>query len=205
MWHDVSNHDSVFAMILQITERTLPCVRRQPHSVRVVTSPDTLRHDGRHGVGDPCRRDVFRLPALSASVADARGRVRARLAEWGLDAELRDDAGLVVTELFTNAVRHTRSEKITCTVQDTGSVIRLEVTDQGRGTSVPLPCDAQEDEEGGRGLLLVSLLSVAWGSDPAESGPGRMVWAELAAHRAHRDPPRPLGGDPPSGLPPVHG
>lgn len=174
-------------MILQIAERTLPCVRRQPHSVRVVTSPDTLRHDRRDGVCDPCRRDVFRLPALSASVADARGRVRARLLEWGLEPELRDDAGLVVTELFTNAVRHTDSEKITCVVQHAGSVVRLEVTDQGRGNEVPMPCDAREDEEGGRGLLLVSLLSVAWGSDPAESGPGRLVWAELAVRGAPRD------------------
>jgi len=152
----------------------------------VVSSPDTLRHERRHGVGDPCRRDVFRLPASSASVADARGRVRARLSEWGLDPELLDDAGLVVTELFTNAVRHTHSEKITCLLQDAGGVIRLEVTDQGRSAGVPVPCDAREDEEGGRGLLLVSLLSLAWGSDPADGGPGRRVWAELPTGRTPR-------------------
>jgi anti-sigma regulatory factor (Ser/Thr protein kinase) len=129
---------------------------------------------------------VFRLPALSASVADARGRVRARLKEWGAGAELREDASLVVTELFTNAVRHTDSEKITCVVHDAGGVVRVEVTDQGRGSSVPAPGTAGADEEGGRGLLLVSVLSLAWGSDPAEDGTGRVVWAELAAHR----PPR---------------
>jgi serine/threonine-protein kinase RsbW len=121
---------------------------------------------------------------MSASVADARGRIRARLREWGANAEVSDDAGLVVTELFTNAVRHTDSEKITCVLHDIGTVVRLEVTDQGRGTGVPVPCAAQADEEGGRGLLLVSLLSLAWGSDPAENGTGRVVWAELAAHRA---------------------
>jgi serine/threonine-protein kinase RsbW len=176
----------MFPMILQIAERTLPCVSEQPHSDRVVSSADALRHDSRYGVGDPCRRDVFRLPALSASVADARRRVRARLLEWGLDDELRDDAALVVTELFTNAVRHTRSEKITCVLHDTGYVVRLEVTDQGHGAGVPVPCVAEADEEGGRGLLLVSLLSLAWGSDPADSGVGRMVWAELATRRAHR-------------------
>lgn len=129
---------------------------------------------------------MFRLPALSASVADARGRIRARLREWGAGAELREDASLVVTELFTNAVRHTDSEKITCVVYDSGSVVRVEVTDQGRGTGVPAPATAGADEEGGRGLLLVSVLSLAWGSDPAEDGTGRVVWAELAAHR----PPR---------------
>ncbi|MFI0938430.1 ATP-binding protein [Streptomyces sp. NPDC021020] len=126
---------------------------------------------------------MFRLPALSASVADARGRIRARLHEWGLCAELRDDASLVVTELFTNAVRHTDSEKITCALHDAGSVVRVEVTDQGRGNAVPAPGVAGADEEGGRGLLLVSVLSLAWGSDPAEDGTGRVVWAELASHR----------------------
>lgn len=104
--------------------------------------------------------------------------------EWGVGAELRDDASLVVTELFTNAVRHTDSEKITCVLHDRGSVVRVEVTDQGRGTGVPAPGTADADEEGGRGLLLVSVLSLAWGSDPAEDGCGRVVWAELAAHRA---------------------
>lgn len=113
-------------------------------------------------------------------MADARGRIRARLLEWDADDELRDDAGLVITELFTNAVRHTDSARITCALHDTGTVVRLEVTDQGRGTGVPVPCDAEADEEGGRGLLLVSVLSLAWGSDPAEDGTGRVVWAELA-------------------------
>lgn len=136
------------------------------------------------GVGDPGRRDVFRLPALGASVADARGRIRALLGAWGLPADLWDDAGLVVTELFTNAIRHTDSEKVTVVVRDLGAVVRLEVADQGRGSGVPVPCVAEDDEEGGRGLLLVSVLSLAWGSEPAEDGTGRVVWAELAAHRA---------------------
>lgn len=148
----------------------------------MVPSPDALRYPSRNGVGVPGRRDTFRLPALSTSVADARGRIRARLGEWGADAELTDDASLVVTELFTNAVRHTDSEKITCVLQDTGRVVRLEVTDQGRGTGAPVPCAAEDDEEGGRGLLLVSVLAVAWGSDPAQDGTGRVVWAELTAH-----------------------
>lgn len=126
---------------------------------------------------------MFRLPAQSASVADARGRIRARLNEWGLDPALRDDAGLIVTELFTNAVRHTESEKITCVLQDAGAVVRLEVTDQGHGSGAPVPCMADADQEGGRGLLLVSVLSLAWGSIPAEEGAGRVVWAELAANR----------------------
>ncbi|MEW2523015.1 ATP-binding protein [Actinacidiphila alni] len=150
----------------------------------MVPSPDALRRE-RHGIVGGCdRHDVFRLPALSASVADARGRIRERLAEWDADPELCDDASLVVTELFTNAVRHTESEKITCVLRECGAVVRLEVTDQGRGVQEPVPCDAGTEAEGGRGLLLVSVLALAWGSDPAENGTGRVVWAELAAHHA---------------------
>ncbi len=152
----------------------------------MVPTSDTVRLGRREGVGDPGRRDVFRLPALSASVADARGRIRARLSEWGCTPEVWDDAGLVVTELFTNAVRHTDSEKITCVLKDAGAVVRLEVTDQGCATGAPVPCVAGADEEGGRGLLLVSVLALAWGSQPADGGTGRVVWAELAAHRAPR-------------------
>lgn len=143
-----------------------------------------MRYTCRHGVGVPTRRDVFRLPSLCASVADARERVRARLREWGMDPDLRDDAGLVVTELFTNAVRHTDSEKITCVLQDSGPAVRLEVTDQGRGSGDPVPYSAEADEESGRGLLLVSMLALSWGSEPAEDGTGRVVWAELAVRRA---------------------
>ncbi|WP_317452494.1 ATP-binding protein [Streptomyces sp. CBMA29] len=150
----------------------------------MVPSPNALRRE-RHDTGGGCgRHDVFRLPAQSASVADARGRIRDRLGEWNVCPELVDDASLVVTELFTNAVRHTDSEKITCVLHQRGAVIRLEVTDQGRGSSKPVPCDAGADEEGGRGLLLVSVLATAWGSEPAEDGTGRVVWAELAAHPA---------------------
>lgn len=137
-------------------------------------------------MGGSGRHDAFRLPALSTSVADARGRIRTRLGEWGADAELRDDAGLVVSELFTNAVRHTDSEKITCVLYDCGRLIRLEVTDQGHGSGEPVSGTPGAEAEGGRGLLLVSVLSLAWGSAPADGGTGRVVWAELAVRHAPR-------------------
>jgi serine/threonine-protein kinase RsbW len=148
----------------------------------VVPSPDALRRERRDIVGGSGRHDAFRLPAQSASVADARGRIRARLGEWGADAELTDDASLVVTELFTNAVRHTDSEKITCVLYDCGRLVRLEVTDQGSGSGEPVSGTPGAEAEGGRGLLLVSVLALAWGSDPAADGTGRVVWAELAVH-----------------------
>lgn len=63
---------------------------------------------GRGGiVVAPPRHDVFRLPALSTSVGEARRHVVRRLRSWGIDQDTLDSAELIVSELFTNAVRHT--------------------------------------------------------------------------------------------------
>jgi anti-sigma regulatory factor (Ser/Thr protein kinase) len=132
--------------------------------------------------------DAFRLTAQGAAVAEARRRVQSRLCEWGVDGELCDDAGLIVSELFTNALRYGDSEKIACAVRFCEGLVRIEVGDQGHGPTVPLPRVAEEDEECGRGLLLVSVLSKAWGVLAAEGGAGRVVWAELGpADRSEED------------------
>lgn len=123
--------------------------------------------------------DAFRLTAQGAAVAEARRRVRTRLREWGLDGELCDDAGLIVSELFTNALRYGGSEKIACVVRLCEGLVHIEVADQGHGPTVPKPRLAAVDEEGGRGLLLVSALSKAWGVLAGEGVNGRVVWAEL--------------------------
>lgn len=126
------------------------------------------------------RRDAFRLPALGSSVADARRRVQARLFEWGVDDELNDDAGLVLSELFTNAVRYSRGETIGCAYEvGADGLVRVEVADEGGAESEPRPRVADSDEERGRGLLLVTALSSAWGVRAAGHGDGRVVWAEL--------------------------
>ncbi|MET7932724.1 ATP-binding protein [Streptomyces sp. NPDC005322] len=135
---------------------------------------------GRSGtVVAPPRRDVFRLPALSTSVAEARRHVVFRLRSWGVGQDTRDSAELVVSELFTNAVRHTSSEEVRCSLQLLGARLRLEVADQGCTRTVPQARAVSADQEGGRGLMLVEALSEAWGVRP-EGGTGRAVWAYLA-------------------------
>ncbi|SEQ94740.1 ATP-binding protein [Streptomyces radiopugnans] len=130
-------------------------------------------------------RDAFRLPAIGASVAEARRRVLARLTEWDIGTVIRDDAQLVVSELFTNAVRHTDSERVDCELRVTGVRLRLAVTDQGSGNArhaggaAEAPADTRGEGENGRGLLLVSALAEAWGVRPGAGGRGHMVWAEL--------------------------
>jgi len=109
-------------------------------------------------------------------VAAARRFVTEQCERWHCGA-IVEDAQLVVTELVTNALVHAGS---TCELSArlAGGVLRLEVADTGRG--VPDPQLPEPFEERGRGLLLVSALSTAWGTEGADGG-RKVVWAELPA------------------------
>lgn len=121
---------------------------------------------------------AFRLPAAEGAVRDARHRVRAALCDW--DADLCcDDMTLVVSELFTNAVRHTESEWIDVTLWSDSGLLYVEVTDQGRTTDDVVVRDAVADDECGRGLMLVQHLALGWGAGRSRHGIGHRVWAAL--------------------------
>jgi anti-sigma regulatory factor (Ser/Thr protein kinase) len=147
----------------------------------VAASQDALRLERRGAFEARRCLDTFRLPAVGPSVAEARRRVRGRLREWGVDDGAASDTEMLVSELFTNALRHTASERIVCALVVTGDLVRIEVTDEGSPLTEPRPREAGFDEEGGRGLLLVGALSDAWGVRAARTGHGRTVWAELSA------------------------
>jgi CheY-like chemotaxis protein len=85
------------------------------------------------------------------------------------------DAELVISELVTNALVHAGP---TCVLRArlAQGILRLEVRDEGDGMPDPLAADAQAEH--GRGLLLVSALSTAWGVESVPDG-GKLVWAEL--------------------------
>jgi serine/threonine-protein kinase RsbW len=121
---------------------------------------------------------IFRLPATEGSVCEARRRVRATLSTWG--AELcGDDMTLVVSELFTNAVRHTQSDRIEVSLWYSSGLLHLEVTDQGRSTDDVEARTADPDDESGRGLMLVEHLALGWGVSRSRHGHGRTVWAVI--------------------------
>lgn len=109
------------------------------------------------------------------SAASARRFVRERCSEWRLDA-VTDDVLLVVSELVTNAVMHAESGAELRLVLTDGS-LRIEVVDDGLGA--PDPQLAGSEDEHGRGLLLVSVLSEAWGVESADDG-RKVVWADLS-------------------------
>jgi serine/threonine-protein kinase RsbW len=141
-------------------------------------SPTTARDWLRGGQGAHSHRNGFWLPALTSSVAAARCRVCDTLAQWGLCA-VRDDACLVVSELFTNAVVHTDSDRVNCSLWTTSGLLYVEIADEGRARTAPAVRSATSYAENGRGLLLVEELTDEWGVRPSEPGRGRTVWARL--------------------------
>jgi serine/threonine-protein kinase RsbW len=115
------------------------------------------------------------LPGLPASITEARRFVTSYLRE--LPPGLVMLAELAVSELATNALRHSRSGEpggmlwVTVTVFDT--VVRIAVTDQG-GPGGPVVMEPGESAETGRGLQLMAAIVKEWGHHAA--GNGRTVW-----------------------------
>lgn len=114
-------------------------------------------------------------PALT-DVAIARRFLAEQCRRWGCH-DVVEDGELVVTELVGNAMLHAGAECL-LRARLAHGVLRLEVFDDGGG--VPDPLVADIDDEHGRGLLLVSVLSTAWGVESSPGG-GKVVWAELAS------------------------
>jgi CheY-like chemotaxis protein len=113
------------------------------------------------------------------SAAVARRFVRDRCAQWRLDAVV-DDVLVVVSELVTNAVIHAQSgAELRLVLSE--ALLRVEVVDDGAGA--PDPQLASSEDEHGRGLLLVTVLSDAWGVDATSDG-RKVVWADLPLLRS---------------------
>lgn len=123
----------------------------------------------------PVQSAAIDCTAELGSVRQARRFAADRLASWGL-SDLVDPVMLVVSELATNAVVHARSS-FTVQLHLAPSSLRVEVTDCGPG--LPNPIDPDPTGIGGRGLLLVAQLSVAWGVEVADL-PCKTVWCEVA-------------------------
>jgi anti-sigma regulatory factor (Ser/Thr protein kinase) len=89
-------------------------------------------------------------------------------------------AVLLVSELFSNSLRYSRSGApggtVTVTVTAGGGIVRVEVTDRS-GPGVPHLCRDDGDTEGGRGLGLVEVLAARWGW--RRSGGRTVTWFEL--------------------------
>jgi anti-sigma regulatory factor (Ser/Thr protein kinase) len=112
---------------------------------------------------------------------------RRTLARWlvdRVDRRILEDATLLVSELVTNAVRHSGANgAIDMTVAVRGDHLRVEVSDPGEGFARPAVGEPPPDALGGRGLLIVDRVAASWGV--TEGRPTR-VWFELSPRERGR-------------------
>ncbi|GAA2663863.1 ATP-binding protein [Streptomyces aculeolatus] len=130
-------------------------------------------------------RSVGRAREFVAGVADAGDRA--------------DDIGVCVSELATNALRHTPvGRRFLVRVVAQPHVVQVEVHDAGGGE--PHVCAPADTDDRGRGLLLVAALADDWGTSP-RNGPGKAVWATFKVPVAEPTPHLP--SHPPKGRRPL--
>ncbi|MFC4327535.1 ATP-binding protein [Streptomyces andamanensis] len=130
--------------------------------------------------------ETFRIPKHRRHVPAARQRTAKALADWGITGELADSVALLTSELVTNAVLHCRVTyaQVRVTLTLNGPDLLLEVSDPDRDR-LPRLHDAAPDEEGGRGLALVTALADAWGC--RQEPYTKCVWAQFTLAEARQD------------------
>lgn len=127
------------------------------------------------------------LAAVPSAVRLARSYVKGRLNQYG-HADLTDRGSIITSELVTNAVKAvgTLDERrnwatakpqtiaVCCYSNDGHAVVEVWDSDP----RPPMRKQPTEDDEGGRGLLLVETLSRRWGYRWPTTG-GKVVWCVL--------------------------
>jgi serine phosphatase RsbU (regulator of sigma subunit)/anti-sigma regulatory factor (Ser/Thr protein kinase) len=118
------------------------------------------------------RHVSWKLAAKLTAAKRARSLIKAPLRRWGLH-DLIPLAELAVSELVTNAVRYAQGTIGLRLVYESG--LFIEVLDDS--AALPRLRHAEDDDERGRGLQVVSQLAHRWGTRRA--GTGKVVWCEL--------------------------
>jgi PAS domain S-box-containing protein len=124
--------------------------------------------------GDTLKADLASDPGI---VGQIRETVSAVLRDWDL-AECIDTAELLVSEIVTNAIRYARAPGA-LVVRRAADAIYIEVSDSDG--QVPRILHPSDEEEHGRGMILVEALAAQWGTRPTHTG--KTVWCQLAAVR----------------------
>lgn len=120
----------------------------------------------------------FTLPGRPDMVSVARTAVGILLAGHPCVA----DAQLIVSEAFTNSIRHSRSREpdgaVQISIDAKSGLVRIEITDDGQPHGFTVRPTASELDEYGRGLVLIDgLTGGCWGQDRGQ-GYGRL-WVEI--------------------------
>jgi anti-sigma regulatory factor (Ser/Thr protein kinase) len=138
------------------------------------------------------REKTYTYPARKESVRKARAQLFKTLCDWGFEL-IADDLILCLSEAVTNALLYgTPGQEVTVHVRAMGTTVHIEVDDcdddaepqiqvppEVVGESTPALADVAA---GGRGVLLITMLSDAWGVRWLTAG--KAVWFERDASRA---------------------
>lgn len=126
--------------------------------------------------------DVLRVPFRTSSAGLVRRRLVGDLTARGVPADLLDDAALVVSELVGNALRHGAplpGGGLDAAWEMAPDSVHVEVTDGGEGHDDERSWTraGSADDESGRGLAIIGMLSRRWGA--GRTSVGRCVWVDL--------------------------
>jgi serine/threonine-protein kinase RsbW len=123
---------------------------------------------------------VFELTAGPMAAPVAR---RALIAgNWSVPSSVRDDVLLLVTELVTNAVRHSSAGPdglVRVQLRQGTDILRVAVSDEGTGFTAEPPLG--RNEAAGWGLELVDRIADRWAVTPI--GSGTCAWFEIGYER----------------------
>jgi len=122
------------------------------------------------------------------SIAAARSFTLQTMQKWNV-TDRADDVAAVVTELLTNAIRHAVPQARGAARAVSPWPVRLGLLHPGSHVvcavadpSAEMPELREPDwqDESGRGLVVVSLLSDHWGCSAAPGEQGKVVWGAFA-------------------------
>jgi anti-sigma regulatory factor (Ser/Thr protein kinase)/transcriptional regulator with XRE-family HTH domain len=116
-------------------------------------------------------RFVKRLPNAPLSPALARAALLATAV--GIPSDVFDKASLLVSELVSNAVRHSATAWIEVEITLDTDRLRIAVSDEGHQSVRP----TTPSVEGGWGLTLIGELATRWGVERHRAG--KTIWVEL--------------------------
>ncbi|MFD9906748.1 ATP-binding protein [Streptomyces sp. NPDC059063] len=121
-------------------------------------------------------RCVVPFEAVPAELRVLRAEVRCALGRWGA-AAVSPEVELTVTELATNIIKHVgEGTAATLVLEPRGDRLRVELHDKSHVR--PVLGSGGCDEECGRGLHLLTAMSLDWGTLLTASG--KAVWCDIS-------------------------